>query len=211
MAKLKIPQRAPRIDMTPMVDMFFLLLTFFMLTTTFRPQEAVNVDTPSSISEKINPEKNVMTLYVSKDDKVFFNLDNGSDSTKHIRIQVLENVAKQYNIKFTPDQLSKFERMASFGMPIDKIGAWIEADQKDRDKFQVGIPMDSINESTSQLAMWILYARKANPDAEAVIKGDRDADFKTVKKVFDIVQAAKLNRFDLVTNLEKVEVKLDNK
>ena len=78
--------------MTPMVDLFFLLLTFFMLTTTFRPQEAVQVDTPYSISEKISPERNVITLLVSKDDKVFFNIDNGKDSAKHIRKEVLENV-----------------------------------------------------------------------------------------------------------------------
>jgi biopolymer transport protein ExbD len=210
MAKLKLPVRSPRIDMTPMVDLFALLLTFFMLTTTFRPQEPVNVDTPSSVSDKLNPERNVMTLLISKDNKVFFNLDNGRDSSKHIRIEVLENVAKQYKLKFTSEQLSKFEKMASFGLPIAKMSAWIDMkDEKARLEIQKnGIPMDSTD---NQLAMWILFARKANPDAEAVIKGDGEADFKVVKKIMDIVQAAKINRFNLITNLEKVEVKLDNK
>jgi len=208
MAKLKLPVRAPRIDMTPMVDLFALLLTFFMLTTTFRPQEPVTVDTPSSISDKINPEKNVMTLLISKDNKVYFNLDNGKDSSKHIRIEVLENVGKQYKLKFTPQQLSKFERMASFGVPITKMVTWIDTkDEKLRLEIQKnGIPMDSTD---NQLAMWILFARKANPDAEAVIKGDRESDFKVVKKIMDIVQAAKINRFNLITNLEKVDVKLE--
>jgi biopolymer transport protein ExbD len=68
--------------------------------------------------------------------------------------------------------------------------------------------MDSTD---NQLALWILFARKANPDAEAVIKGDQEADFKVVKKIMDIVQAAKINKFNLITNLEKVEVKLENK
>jgi biopolymer transport protein ExbD len=208
MAKLKLPVRTPRIDMTPMVDLFFLLLTFFMLTTTFRPQEAVQVDTPYSISEKISPERNVITLLVSKDDKVFFNIDNGKDSAKHIRKEVLENVGKQYKITFTPEQLDRFEKMASFGMPIVNMAAWISAtDQKSRDEMQKGIPMDSTN---NELAMWILFARKANPNAEATIKGDNLADFKTVKKVLDILQAAKINRFNLITNLQKVEVKLEN-
>jgi biopolymer transport protein ExbD len=210
MAKIKLPVRSPRIDMTPMVDLFALLLTFFMLTTTFRPQEPVNVDTPSSISDKLNPTSNVMTLLISKDDKVYFNLDNGKDSSKHIRIEVLENVGKQYKLKFTPEQLSKFEKMASFGMPITKMGDWIDTkDEKVRHELEKnGIPMDSTD---NQLAMWILFARKANPDAEAVIKGDQEADFKVVKKIMDIVQAAKINKFNLITNLEKVEVKLENK
>ncbi len=93
---------------------------------------------------------------------------------------------------------------------LQKWREWIDSkDEKAQHELQKnGIPMDSTD---NQLAMWILFARKANPDAEAVIKGDREADFKVVKKIMDIVQAAKINRFNLVTNLEKVEVKLDNK
>jgi biopolymer transport protein ExbD len=179
-----------------------------MLTTTFRPQEAAIIDTPSSISEKIAPEKNIITLYISKDNKVFFNIDNGTDSTKHIRKDVLTNVGKQFNIVFTPVQLDKFEKMASFGMPVKDVAGWINAtDAKVRDEMQKGIPMDSLN---NELAMWILFARKANQNAEAAIKGDNFADFKVVKKVLDILQEAKINKFNLTTNLEKVEVKLEN-
>jgi biopolymer transport protein ExbD len=206
MAKIKLPARSPRIDMTPMVDLFMLLLTFFMLTATFKPDEAVSVDTPNSISEKMTPERNIITLFVSKDNKVYFNIDNGSDSSKHVRIEVLENVAKQYNIKFSSQQLDKFEKLASFGLPINKMSNWIDAsNQKEREAVTTGIPMDSTD---NQLAMWVLYARKANPNASAIIKGDNNADYKTVKKVLDIVQAAGVNKFNLITNLEKVEVKL---
>ncbi|OFY59494.1 MAG: hypothetical protein A2Y87_08440 [Bacteroidetes bacterium RBG_13_46_8] len=210
MAKIKVAKSAPRTDMTPMVDMFMLLLTFFMLTATFRPQEPTQVDTPGSISEKITPERNVITVYVGKDNKVFFNLDNGEDSTLHIRQEVLKNVGAAYNLSFTPEQLSKFERMSAFGMPIEKMGAWIDApNESERQLLQTGIPVDTTDAATSELANWILYARKANPRAEATIRGDNTADYKAVKQVLDIFQGAKINQFNLVTNLEKVEVKLD--
>jgi len=205
MSKLKMPVRSPSVDMTPMVDLFLLLLTFFMLTTSFRPQEAAQVDTPSSVSEKTTPEKNVITLLISKENKVFFNIDNGADSSMHIRSKLLKNMGEYYRIEFTPDELKKFESYSSFGMPMIKIKEWLNTkDSKDRDAMQVGIPMDSTD---NQLQMWIHFARLSNPDAEAAIKGDFDSDYKTVKKLFDILQDKKVNKFNLTTNLEKVEVK----
>jgi biopolymer transport protein ExbD len=180
-----------------------------MLTTTFRPTEAVQVDTPNSISEKITPEKNVITVLISKDDKVFFNMDNGSDSSMHVRRKLLEGIAAHYQLKFTPEQITKFEGMASFGMPIKDLGAWIDAsDPKEKEKMQTGIPIDSLD---NQLEMWVLYARQASANAEAAIKGDGASDYKTVKKVLDVFQKVKINRFNLTTNLETVEVKLENK
>jgi biopolymer transport protein ExbD len=209
MAKIKLPQRSPRIDMTPMVDLFMLLLTFFMLTTSFRPQEAAQVDTPNSISTKITPERNIIQIFVSKDNKIFLNIDNGQDSTKHVRRIVLENVGKQYQLKFTPEQLSKFEKEASFGMPINQVAKWIdESDQAAKATMQTGIPMDSLD---NQLSMWVHFARLANPNAEALIKGDNEADYKVVKKALDVLQDKKINKFGLITNLETVDVHLDKK
>ena len=191
-----------------MVDLFFLLLTFFMLTTSFRPQEAVQVDTPMSISDKQTPEKNVITLLISKENKVYFNIDNGADTSMHIRSSLLKMIGDYYKISFTEEELKKFEKLSSFGVPMVKMKDWINAtDQKTRDALSVdGIPTDSTAVG-SELQMWIHFARLSNPDAEAAIKGDFTSDFKVVKKVMDILQDKKINKFDLTTNLEKVEVK----
>jgi len=207
MPKIKAPVRTPHIDMTPMVDLFALLLTFFMLTTSFRPSEATVIDTPSSISEKVSPEKDVIIILVGKDNKVYLNFDNGQDTSVLIRKEVLKKVAEQFNLTFTEKELKTFSTWASFGMPADKLKAWINTeDSKEREAFQTGIPVDSTD---NQLNLWVRFIRIKNPNAEVAIKGDADADFKAVKHVMDILQDNQVNKFNLTTNLMKEEAKLE--
>lgn len=209
MPKIKMTHASPHVDMTPMVDLFSLLLTFFMLTATMRPSDATVIDSPASVSEKTAPEKNVITLLVDKENRIFFNLDNGPDTAILYRAQVLEEMAKRYNIKFTPAEIKKFAHMSSFGMPIKDLKSWItQEDSKKRDALQIGMPMDSLD---NQLSLWVRYARLKNPAAEVAIKGDGDADYKVVKKVMDLLQENKVNKFNLVTNLQKEEAKLEKK
>jgi biopolymer transport protein ExbD len=206
MPKIKQPARSPHIDMTPMVDLFSLLLTFFMLTTSFRPQEAAPIETPSSVSEKQAPDNDIMTIYISKEGKVFFNIDNGRDTSTHFRAKLLQKMGDQYKLTFTPKEIDKFGKMSSFGMPIKNIKAWINiTDPKDRDKLQEGIPMDSTD---NQLAWWVRMARLTNLSAEVAIKGDAETNYTAVKKIMDLLQENKVNKFNLVTNLQKDEVTL---
>jgi biopolymer transport protein ExbD len=76
MPKFKKPRIGVRVDMTPMVDVAFLLLTFFMLTTQFRPPEEVQIVLPSSHSAIKLPEKDVMHLSLSKDNRIFLGFDS---------------------------------------------------------------------------------------------------------------------------------------
>lgn len=193
--------------MTPMVDLFSLLLTFFMLTTSFRPQEAAIIDTPSSISEKSSPDKNIMTISVSKEGLVFFNIDNGRDSTTHFRSDILKEMGKRYNIAFTPAELLNFGRLASFGVPMKDMKKWLGVEAGKRAKLETGIPLDSLD---NQLGYWIRYSRLANQDAEAAIKGDADAEYKVVKKIMDLLQENKVNKFNLTTSLVHEEALLSD-
>jgi biopolymer transport protein ExbD len=208
MGKIKMHKKPPRIDMTPMVDLFFLLLIFFILTATFRPQEAVTVDTPSSISNTTTPEQHIITLTISKDNLVFFNVDNGTDSSEHLRGKILQAMAQHYQTRFTPAEIKKFEVMNSFSLPFDKLKAWInETDSKVRDAMHTGLPMDSTD---NQLLMWVRFSRQYYPEFDVAIKGDASADYKEVKKVIDILQENNVNKFNLTTNLESVDVSVDN-
>jgi biopolymer transport protein ExbD len=72
----KMPLMKIFIDMTPMVDVVMLLLTFFMLTTTFKPPSEAEVILPSSHSEIKLPQSDVMTVTVTKDNRIFLGLDS---------------------------------------------------------------------------------------------------------------------------------------
>jgi biopolymer transport protein ExbD len=207
MTKIKLPTKSPHIDMTPMVDLFSLLLTFFMLTSVFRPQEPAPVDTPFSVSEKPSPNANVMTVVLSADNRVFFNVDNGQDTILHFRPKILQEMGTRYNIVFTPQELRKFEKIGtSFGVSIHDMKKYLETnDSKERALFEKGIPLDSVD---NQFGYWVLYTRQVNPNVQALIKGDGNVEYPLVKKVLDVLQDYNVSRFSLVTNLEAVKVEL---
>ena len=207
MGKIKIAVKTPRIDMTPMVDLFFLLLVFFILTATFRPEEAAPIKTPTSTSQKPIPDANLVTIMISKGDKVFFNVDNGTDSSQHIRAKVLQAIGSNYKIKFTPKEIKKFEGLASFGLPVIKLKDFLNAsDQKAREAMQIGIPIDSTD---NQLLMWIRFARSYNNELVFAIKGDGEATYPVVKRVIAVLQDNNVNKFNLTTDLKAVELPAD--
>jgi len=82
----------------------------------------------------------------------------------------------------------------------------LPGDSKEQGTFQSGIPIDSVD---NQLNLWVRFIRIQNPNAEVAIKGDSDSDFKTVKRVMDILQENQVNKFNLTTNLMKDEAKLE--
>jgi len=208
MPKIKLPTKSPRIDMTPMVDTFCVVLTFLMLTTTMRQPEPANVDTPFSISEKPTPDFNMMTFLLSPEGQVFMNFDNGGDTLTKYRPKILVEMGTRYGIEFTEAEQREFEKYpSSIGVPIMKMKEFLDSrDNNARKALQTGIPIDSAD---NQLAMWILYARKVNPNIQACIKGDGKTEFPVVKKVLDTLQDKNVNKFNLITSLEAVKINLE--
>ena len=114
---------------------------------------------------------------------------------------------EQYEIEFNNQEKDLFERYPSpIGVPIQQLKDFLNADASARKGMETGIPLDSTD---NQLAMWILFSRQENPNVRATIKADSNTEFPAIKKVLEILQDNRVNRFNLVTSLEAVRINLD--
>ena len=196
MGKVKVHRASTAIDMTPMVDLAFLLVTFFMLTATATPDEPVAVDMPTSVSEIPIPDINVLTISVSKDGGVYFNMDG-----KYNRQELLGKIGERYGIQFTEEETKVFSVLSSIGVPIANLKQFLSLEREERGLVkQTGIPCDSVN---NELKDWVVLSRTTNPKLRIAIKGDRDADYPTIKNVINTLIDNRVNRFNLITNMEK--------
>ncbi len=197
MSKVRPHRATPSLDMTPMVDLAFLLVTFFMLTTKFAAEEPVPVDTPSSTSTIKIPDTNVLTIMVDKDGLVYFNMDG-----QYNRADLLQKMGTKYGVEFDKTEQHSFAVMgSSVGIPIGSMKQFLDLDPEERKLVkQTGIPIDSLH---NELADWVLEARLTNRMLRIAIKGDRNSDFPTVKKVIKTLIDRKVNRFNLITNEER--------
>jgi len=200
MPRIKVKRTSTVTDMTAMCDVASLLLTFFILTATARQPEPLAVSTPSSTYDFKVPAEDNAILTIGQG-KVFFEVAG----TK-VRERTLELMGEQYKITFTPDESKKFSNIGSFGVPIQSLKSLIAMGATERMKpgVQPGIPADSTD---NQLNSWVLNARKAtkelnNKDMRISIKGDAKEEYPVVKKVIDVLQKQKVNKFLLVTNAE---------
>lgn len=199
MAKVKMSKKASAIDMTAMCDVSFLLLTFFILTATAKQPEALPVDTPASTVQVKLPESDLAVVAVGGG-KVFFGV-TGPD----VRMKTLEKIGEKYGIAFSEDEKKRFSLIEEFGVPVNELKGLIKLSASDRNKtgLQSGIPHDSIDD---QLTEWVKAARHANAEANEkqlnfAIKGDAKEEYPEIKKVMDILQKQKVNKFNLVTSL----------
>jgi biopolymer transport protein ExbD len=199
MGKVKVHRKTPSIDMTPMVDLAFLLVTFFMLTAAFRPPEPVAVDTPKSESEIPLPERDRIIITVAKDGKVFFDMDNQFN-----RKTMLQSMGEKYGVQFTNEELTNFALMSGFGIPVRQLPQFLDMTPDERLAIvQPGIPSDSVN---NELADWIVYGRLTAPSKMRIaVKGDRDTNYKVVKRVVETLIDRRILRFNLITGLEQGE------
>ncbi|RYX87038.1 biopolymer transporter ExbD [bacterium] len=197
MPRAHVKRKSTAIDMTAMCDMAFLLLTFFILTSKPKTEDLVPVDIPgSSVTIKV-PDDNATVTIGQK--KVFFGMEG-----EEIRKQTLESVGQKYNITFTPAEKTTFGTLSSFGVPIQSMKQFLNLTPDQRKELkQPGIPTDSVS---NELFNWVREARVSakalvNKELRISIKGDSKEEYPVIKKVIDILQKQKVNKFSLITSM----------
>jgi len=201
MAKVKMSKKMTSIDMTAMCDVAFLLLTFFILTATAKQPEPLEVQTPNSTVQVKLPDSDLAIITIGDSGKVFFGV-KGQD----VRKRTLELMAEKYTeLNFSEDEKTKFGLLDEFGVPTNQLKVLIGLKSADRNQkgLQKGIPHDSLN---NQLADWVRSARNANAEINEkqlnfAIKGDATEQYPEIKKIMDILQDQRVNKFNLVTGL----------
>lgn len=188
-----IRKPAVTIDMTPMVDVIMLLLTFFMLTATFKAaeSEAVEVNLPKSFNSDSTklPEKNIMTLTLSKNGDIYIDVDNYK-----VRESVFGN---QFAIGvYRPDSTSKTE--------IERTG---KIGDKILSRKLVILNKASFEKTLNDLRLSLKNLSGGKEDFRIVLKGDKDVDFGVVEDLMVSLKETRNTRFSLVTMLESEATK----
>jgi len=197
MPKVKAKRQSVSLDMTAMCDVAFLLLTFFMLTAKFRPEEAVTITPPTSISEKpLNTKDGILSIDVSNDGKVFLSTED-----KSTRAFMLERMASRFGVSVTPEMQDNFMSSEVIGFPAGAMKQVLNVKPSDAKEkgFLMGIPTDSTN---NELGFWIGYAKLNNPAIKIAIKGDANSNYKTFSGIVSTLQDQNINVFQLVTSPE---------
>ncbi len=195
MTKIKMPKSSAAIDMTPMVDMAFLLVTFFILTTQFRPDEPVQINTPSSTTTSTPPEHGRVMISVANDGRVFFDLDN-----QNFRSSLIQKMGESYGITFNQDEINAFATGSSIGIPMASMKGFLDLPPEDRKKvLQPGIPIDSTKNLTNELGVWLVNARIAGNNPVILINGDAQSNYPAVRNVFNTLEKNRVLKFGLIT------------
>lgn len=96
MAELEVKGKkgAPRVDLTPMVDLGFLLITFFMFTTTMAKPKAMQLQMPFKDSALKDEDKSkikkdqALTILLGQKDRVYYYEGIGDNPNEAPKVEV---------------------------------------------------------------------------------------------------------------------------
>lgn len=200
MPRHTVARKSTMVDMTAMTDMVFLILNFFIMSTSFKPSEPAVIVTPSSINTQLLPDSDVILVSVDKKGRIFFDMDGQPKRKK-----LIEDINSQFKLGLGETEMNAFILGSSVGTDLRHLKEYLSITPAERKKYagETGIPADSAN---NELAVWIEYAQAAQGSGLAAlkycVKADNETPYTNVKVVMETFKKKKIQRLNLVTNLE---------
>jgi biopolymer transport protein ExbD len=200
MGRAKLPRKSTNIDMTAMCDVAFLLLSFFILATKFKPPEALSVVTPSSVSTKTAPEKDVVMVTIDKDGKVYLSL---SDNNMAEKKEMIESINTSKNIGLTPAEKNNFIAIpnAYIGAPFSQLKSYLDKNPADlAHVVKPGIP--AVDSTNNEMIDWFKAAADAfqGKKMNVLVKGDDASKYPSLQGVIIALKKNDLMKFQVVTS-----------
>lgn len=189
--------------MTAMCDVAFLLLSFFILTTSFKPDEALSVVTPKSVSTAKAEQKDVVLITMDKDGRVYFSV---SDDATPEKGEIIEAVNQLKTLNLTEQEKAAFQRAGSFvGVPFNQLKSYLQLAPEQIKNFKApGIPVtDTLN---NEMIIWMRAAATAFQGSKMnlLVKGDNDAKYPSFKGIIDAFKKNEIFKFQMITDPEGV-------
>jgi biopolymer transport protein ExbD len=220
MGRAKLPRKSTNIDMTAMCDVAFLLLSFFILATKFKPPEALSVVTPSSVSTKVAPEKDVVMVIIDKDGKVYLSVSEANQSEKK---EIIDAINTSKNLGLSDAEKNNFIKVPNsyIGAPFSQLKSYLDKDPAELQKVvKPGIP--AVDSTNNEMVDWFHAAADAfqGKKMNILVKGDDASKYPSFQGVIIALKKNDLMKFQVVTasvpvpagtELYKVQEKLGTK
>ena len=179
------------IDMTPLVDVIMLLLTFFMLVATFKAEstDSIEIKLPESVVTDTTklPEKDIMTLTLTKAGDVFLDVDNYK-----VREEVFGDA---FGVgAFHPDTTGTGKT------EWEETGGMVNGKKFTRKVIIMDRPQ--YEKALTDLRLALKNSTGGKSDFRIVLKGDTETNYGVVEDLMEIFKKTKNTRFALVTDVK---------
>ena len=196
MYKGKLKRQNLSVDMTAMCDVGFLLLIFLMFSWCPQIFKPYQIERPASIAPHgvYDPGGEEIIITIAQG-RVMYEIPERWD-----RDLILAKLGGAHHINFTPEELKKFMKINTVGVPIDNLKQFIDSYYKDGTfTNQPGI---LINHTHNELGEWIDATRKISrekygQDVPFIINADKSTPYPTVEAVLNILGSRKIFKMDL--------------